>query len=136
MKKPMFLLILGLISGLIIGGFIVYQVNIMLIKQKATAFFALGVKHQERNVDEAISFFYQSLALSPDWYEPHLALAQAYERKNDLALAIKEYQKAMNLIATEEKNRHYDKILILSKIKELLKSEEMNRGKGVSKRHP
>ena len=119
MKRTLIFSLISFLLGVAAGVVIAHNITGKLIEQKASALFALGTDCQEKDINEAISFFYQSIALTPDWYAPHLGLALAYKKKHDAPLALKEFKKARDLIHKDECIATYDRKLIAAEIMKL-----------------
>lgn len=60
--------------------------------------------------------FNRSLALNADWYQPHLGLAQTYERLGQWEIALGEYHLAADLLDPKDKLEQLDKAKIFSRI--------------------
>ena len=119
-----FVFIIGFMIG--IGSMYFFMQSVQ--KEKSLSYYAMGNERLGKNVDDALLMFFYSSSLKPNWYAPHLGLAQCFEKKKIYSLAISEYEKAILLrekstIASFENNK------ILQKIKELRNSEKGVREK-------
>lgn len=119
MKKYFFTFINGLILGCIITVLAAYLLIPAIYKEKANSYYVIANGYFENDVYEALSFYYYSSTLRPDWHAPHLGIAKCFEKLNQYSLAIREYNKAIDL---------YKKELILSleveRIKEKIRKLE------------
>jgi tetratricopeptide (TPR) repeat protein len=88
-----------------------------IAQNKAKGAWVLGQQKLEtKDFDQAISMFNQSLAFSPERYEPHLGLGQAYEGLGLVDIALREYQTAARLITGENLYDKVEKTTLLAKI--------------------
>jgi hypothetical protein len=112
--RTVFIFFVGCIAGACAMSFFTLSVT----EKKAVSYYAIGLENIEKDIDEAMLMFVYSSTLKPDWYAPHLGMAQCFEIRENYFSAIKEYKKAISL--REESNvASYENEKVSKKIKKL-----------------